>query len=147
MKTTISVLLERKGSAVETISSTHTVADAVRLMNEKKVSSVLVLDGGQLAGIFTERDVLRRVVGDGRDPQTTPMSAVMSTGLVTITPETTIEDTLDVFADKVCRHLPVLADGQLAGLISVGDVTRWLTEMHRAEAEHLKDYIHGGMPM
>ncbi|MBW7896896.1 MAG: CBS domain-containing protein [Opitutaceae bacterium] len=146
MKTSVSVLLERKGASVQTISPDKTVADAVRMMNDLKISSVVVAENDKLVGIFTERDVLRRVVGDGRDPQATPMREVMSTGIATLTPESTIEDALGTFADKVCRHLPVMAGDKLAGMISVGDVTRWMTEMHRAEAEQLKNYISGGFP-
>ena len=146
MNTSIAVLLERKNSTVQTVSPATTVASAVQIMNQHKVSSVLVEESGRLTGIFTERDVLRRVVGENRDPKTTPLRAVMTAGVKTVTIKTTISEALEIFSSQGCRHLPVMSAGKLSGLISAGDVTRWLTDMHRAEAEQLKDYISGGFP-
>ncbi len=144
MKTTISVLLDRKESTIQSVSPSMTISDAVQVMNNKKVSSVLVLDGGKLLGIFTERDVLRRVVGDSLDPAKVTIREVMSTGINTVTKLTTIEEALEIFTTKVCRHLPVLDGEQVVGMISTGDLSRWLADVHRAEAEQLKDYISGG---
>lgn len=146
MNTSIAVLLERRRSSVQTVSPAATVAEAVQLMNQRRISSVLVAENGRLAGIFTERDVLRRVVGAGLDPRTTLLHAVMSRDVTTVAPGTTVGEALALFQDRRCRHLPVLEEGRIAGMISVGDVTRWLTELHRAEAEQLKDYIGGGFP-
>lgn len=122
------------------------VSDAVAEMNRHRVGSILVLEGGRLVGIFTERDVLRRVVGAGLDPQSTPLAAVMTTGVITITPESSVEETMMIFTEKRCRHLPVIDNGTLVGTISIGDITRWMADAHRAEAEHLKAYITGGFP-
>jgi CBS domain-containing protein len=146
MKTPISALLERKGPQVHAVAPTMTVAEAVAEMNRQRVGSVIVMDGGRLCGIFTERDVLRRVVGASLDPKVTRVSEVMTEQIITITPETTIEDALLVFTDKRCRHLPVIVDGRLIGVLSSGDVSRWMSDVHRAEAEHLKNYISGGLP-
>ena len=120
------------------------VADAVAEMNRHRVGSVLVLDGGRLVGIFTERDVLRRVVGATVDPKRTLVADVMTAGVITISPDVTIEDTMVLFTEKRCRHLPVVDNGKLVGTISIGDVTRWMADSHRAEAEHLKNYITSG---
>jgi CBS domain-containing protein len=144
MNTPISALLERKGSTVYSIAPHLTVAEAVAEMNRHRIGSIVIIDDGRLAGIFTERDVLRRVVGDGLDPKSRRVHEVMTTELITISPETTVEETMLVFTDKRCRHLPVLADGRLVGLISIGDISRWVAESHQAEAEHLKNYIAGG---
>ena len=114
-------------------------------MNKSQVSSVLIVNNGRLAGIFTERDVLRRVVGSGLDPQTTLLSNVMTAGLTSITPATSIEEAHAIFSSRHCRHLPVLDGDRIAGLISVGDISRWLSDMNRAEAESLKSYISGGL--
>jgi len=146
LNTPVAVLLSRKGSAVQTVSPSATVADAVRVMNDKKIGSVLVVEGGRLTGIFTERDVLSRVVGAGVDPRTTRVSAVMTVHLETISPEMTLGDVMGLFTNKRCRHLPVVSDGELLGLISIGDVSRWLADTHQAEAEHLRQYIAGGYP-
>lgn len=146
MNTPVAVLLSRKGSAVQTVAPSDTIADAVRVMNEKKIGSVLVVEGGRLSGIFTERDVLSRVVGAGVDPRTTRVSVVMTAQLETIAPDMTLGDVMGLFTHKRCRHLPVVADGELLGLISIGDVSRWLADTHQAEAEHLRQYIAGGYP-
>jgi len=146
MKTPISALLERKGPLVHAVAPTMTVAEAVAEMNRQRVGSVLVMEGARLCGIFTERDVLRRVVGASLDPTATRVADVMTDQLITIVPETTVEDALLVFTEKRCRHLPVVVDGRLIGVLSSGDVSRWMSDVHRAEAEHLKNYIAGGLP-
>ena len=144
MNTPISALLERKGSAVYAVSATVTIAEAVDEMNRHRIGSVVVLESGRPTGIFTERDVLRRVVGDGLDPKVMRVADVMTSNLVTIAPDTTIEQTMTLFAEKHCRHLPVLSEGRLSGLISIGDISRWMADVSRVEAEHLKNYIAGG---
>ncbi|HWA85460.1 MAG TPA: CBS domain-containing protein [Opitutus sp.] len=144
MTTPISALLERKGSTVHSVPSTLTVAEAVAEMNRHRIGSIVIIDDGRLVGIFTERDVLRRVVGDGLDPKSNQVGNVMTTQLITISPETTVEETMTIFTDKRCRHLPVIFEDRLVGLISIGDISRWVAETHQAEAEHLKNYIAGG---
>lgn len=145
MNAPVSALLERKGSSVQSLAPSASVAEAVAMMNRNQISSILIIESGRVAGIFTERDVLRRVVGESRDPRTTPVSLVMSAGVTSITPKTTIEEALTVFTQRRCRHLPVLDAGRLAGLISIGDISRWLAEAHRTEAQHLKNYINGAL--
>jgi CBS domain-containing protein len=146
MNAPVSAILDRKGRNVFSVAPTVSVADAVAEMNLHRVGSVLVVQSGRLVGIFTERDVLRRIVGPGLDPRNVTVEKVMTADVVTITPETTIEDTMAIFTDKRCRHLPVIENGKLAGTISIGDITRWISDHHRAEAEHLKNYIAGGFP-
>lgn len=143
--TPISALLERKGSVVHSVPSTVTIAKAVDEMNRHRIGSIVVLEGGRPIGIFTERDVLRRVVGANIDPKVMRVADVMTSNLITISPETTIEETMILFAEKHCRHLPVLSNDRMIGLISIGDISRWMAEAHRAEAEHLKNYIAGGL--
>jgi len=138
-------LLEQKDGAVFTIPSTVTVAEAVQEMNAHKVGSVLIMNGLRLAGIFTERDVLRRVVGADLDPKFTPVSKVMSSNVLTIEPTATVQQVMEIFAERRCRHLPVMSDGNLLGLISIGDVSRWVANSHRVEAESLRQYIAGAL--
>ncbi|MBI2496774.1 MAG: CBS domain-containing protein [Opitutae bacterium] len=145
MNTSISTLLAGKGAAVRTVPSTVTVADAVQEMNRHKIGSIVVMNDTALAGIFTERDVLTRVVAGNLDPKTTPITAVMSTEVLTIAPTATVQQVMDIFAERRCRHLPVVENGQLRGLISIGDVSRWVANAHRAEAESLRQYISGGL--
>ena len=144
MNTPITAILDRKGRTVFSVPPSTSVADAVAEMNRQRIGSVLVIEGAKLIGIFTERDVLRRVVGAGVDPKSSTVADVMTTGVITISPEATIEETMVLFTEKRCRHLPVLDQGRLIGTISIGDITRWIAEANRAEAEHLKNYITSG---
>ena len=146
MNAPVSAILDRKGRDVYSVAPTVTVAEAVAEMNLHRVGSVMVIDGGRLIGIFTERDVLRRVVGPGLDPHQVSVEKVMTTSVMTIAPEATIEETMALFTEKRFRHLPVIEHGELVGTISIGDITRWISDHHRAEAEHLKNYIAGGFP-
>jgi CBS domain-containing protein len=144
MNTPITALLERKGSAVHSVAPTLSVFDAVAEMNRHCIGAIFVLDGARLVGIFTERDVLRRVVGAGLDPRRTILADVMTSPVTTIAPDNTVDDTMEIFSDKHIRHLPVMSGGRLRGVISIGDSTRWMADANRAEAEHLKNYIAGG---
>ena len=145
MKTSISALLERKGTVVHSIAPTLSVSDAVAEMNRHRIGAMVVLDGRRLVGIFTERDVLRRVVGANLDPRRALVADVMSTGVLTISPEATIEQTMNIFTEKRLRHLPVINGGELVGVISIGDITRWMADSHAAEDEHLRNYISGAV--
>lgn len=145
MNTSIATLLEHKGGAVRSVPSTVSVSEAVLEMNRHKIGSVLVMDGEQLAGIFTERDVLTRVVAADLDPKTTPIARVMTANVLTVGPEATVQQLMDLFSEKRCRHLPVIKEGKIFGLISIGDVSRWVANLHRAEAESLRQYISGGL--
>ena len=144
MNAPISALLDRKGRHVFSVTPAMSVHDAVAEMNRHRVGSVLVLEIGRLVGIFTERDVLRRVVGAGLDPKKATVAEVMTSNLITIGPEATVEETMAIFTTKRCRHLPVIEGGHLVGTISIGDITRWMADAHKAEAEHLKNYITSG---
>jgi CBS domain-containing protein len=146
MDTPVAALIERKGSAVHAVASTITIADAVAEMNKKRIGCIVVVDDGAIAGIFTERDVLRRVVGEGVDPKSVLVAAVMTKNVHTVPPETTVEQTMALFAERRCRHIPVVDHGRLCGLISIGDISRWMADTSKAEAEHLKSYISGGFP-
>ena len=126
MKSPISDVLRSKGERMLTTSPDCTVAEAVSLMNEAGFGSVTVLDGGRLAGIFTERDVLARVIDAQRDPATTLVDEVMTPDPLCIGPDALVEDVIVLITENHCRHLPVVEDGSLVGLISIGDLMRWV---------------------
>lgn len=144
MNVPVSTLLADKTPVIHAVPVSATVEDAVRLMNRHKVGSVVVMDDDRLTGIFTERDVLYRVVAAGLAPASTPVSEVMTPNPKTITPEMSIQDTLQLISEQRCRHLPVMDGGRMVGLVSQGDITRWLVDAHRAQAEQLMNYITGG---
>ncbi len=137
-------ILARKGSQVWTIGPELTVFQAAQAMNERKVGAIVVLDDGRLVGMFSERDLLRRVVGEQRDPATTRVEDVMTTEIVCCTPQTSLEEAGGAMKNRRIRHLPVVDDeGKLLGLISIGD----LNAFHQADQEHtifqLNEYLYG----
>lgn len=147
MNTPLSHILSQKSAAVTTVDPSVTVSDAVRIMNQFHIGAVLVTDAdGRLVGIFTERDVLSRIVGRGLNPAATPVQSVMTTKLITTTPGGTVDEAMTIFMERRIRHLPVLDHGAIVGIISIGDINRRLLEENRQEARHLRDYINGGVP-
>lgn len=147
MNTPLSHVLSRKNPSVTAVSPTASVSQAVRIMNQFHIGAVLVTgENGGLLGIFTERDVLSRVVGRDLDPRTTKVEAVMTTRLSTVDRGTTVEEAMSLFMERRIRHLPVLNHGVIAGMISIGDINRWLLEENTRDAQQLRQYIHGDLP-
>ena len=146
MNTSISVLMERKGSTVFSLPPDVTVVAAVKEMDRHKIGAILVIDSGRIVGIFTERDVLTRVVAAGLDPKKTPIERVMTRDPMTVPSTTTVEEVMKLITDKRFRHLPVVDGGRLVGMVSIGDILRRMVDTHRHEAEQLKQYITGGYP-
>jgi CBS domain-containing protein len=136
-------VVAEKGSLVFTVGPSTTVRDAVREMNEHGVGAVLVIRGRSPVGIFTERDVLRRVVDAGMNPAETRISEVMTTNLVTVTPNTPVDQAMAMMTRLRCRHFPVLDDGQLGGMVSAGDLMRWVQVHQEAEIDRMAGYITG----
>lgn len=122
------------------------MAHAVSEMNRQRIGSILVKKAGSVCGVFTERDVLTRIVSAERDPQSTLVGEVMTKNFQRICSETSIEDAMQLMTDKRVRHLPVIDDGRLVGLVSIGDVTRWLLKVNEMEAENLRRYVFSEYP-
>src|SRR5207302_2820005 len=142
---TVREILANKGSHVLTIGKTATVLEAAMLMNDHKVGSVVVTeDGGRLLGMFTERDVLRRVVGEQRDPASTPVSEVMTTEVVCCTPDTTIEEARVAMKNRRIRHLPLVdGDRRVQGVISIGDLNAYHLNSQEQTIFLMQEYIYG----
>jgi CBS domain-containing protein len=145
-KVSISSILSEKSDSLYTIPVNSTVETAVSEMNRQRIGSIVVKDGEKCVGIFTERDVLTRVVAGGRDPKSTPLSDVMTRDFKFIAPDTSVEEAMQIMTDKRVRHLPILKDGKLVGMISIGDVTRWLLKVNELEAENLRRYVFSEYP-
>ena len=139
-------LLRAKGRGVHTVSPAATVYEAVDRMVRHNVGSLLVGEGDEIHGIITERDYLREIVLKGRTSRETPVKEVMTSRVVCVGPDDTIEGCMAIMTEKRIRHLPVLEDGRLAGLISIGDVVKQLSMDQRAEIRYLTDYITGKYP-
>jgi CBS domain-containing protein len=111
-------------------------------MNERNIGSILVMDGERMVGIFTERDVLTRVIPRHLDASKMPVSEVMTQRPVTITPTTTVEEAMMVVSDTRRRHLPVIDGGRVVGMISIGDLNRWVVRDQKRTIDDLIDYVH-----
>jgi len=144
MNTPISVLLKQKGDFVVTIEPDATVFATIARMVEQNVGSIVVVENDEIRGIFTERDYLRRIVLEGRTSKTCPVSEVMTSELITVTPESTVEQCMKLMTKHKIRHLPVLRDGNLAGVISIGDCVRLLSEEAKTRVEDLERFVSGG---
>lgn len=134
-------LLEYKGHQVETIDANATVADAVARMNARRIGSIIVTRGDVLAGILTERDVLTRIVAEGRDPKNIEVCEVMTAELVTVELDTPIATAMRLVTDKRCRHLPVVEGHRVIGIVSGGDLTAWLLRDQERTIYDLHDFI------
>lgn len=135
-------ILKRKGSDVISIASTATVLDAARMMNDRKIGALVVIDEDHLMGIFTERDIMQRVVAEQRDPAGTKVANVMTTVVVCATPETTTDEMARVMREKRVRHLPVVDEHQkIIGMVSIGDINRAENHAHEQTIQYLKQYM------
>jgi CBS domain-containing protein len=144
MSTPVSSVLAEKGSTVHQTTPEATVREAVRLMNEHHIGALLIVRDGRPVGMFTERDVLVRIVAAGLDPARTRVESVMSTRLTIIRPETTIDEAMVIMTRQRHRHLPVLErDGRVVGLVSIGDLTRWIVRDDESYIQNLNDYMWG----
>ena len=145
MQTLISQLLMEKGREVLTIAPAATVFEAVKLMDEKNVGSLVILNSrGRIAGIFVERDALRRVLLAGKSARTEPVQAVMTRKVICALPDMTVDQCLALMTDKRVRHLPVIDKEQkLVGLISMGDLVKFISSEQIAMIRNLENYIEG----
>ena len=132
------------------VGNNHGGAGKVRLRyaerDARRIGALLVCDDDRVVGIFTERDVLNRVVDPGKDPGTVRVADVMTGDVVTIGPEVSVEEAMAVVTEKRCRHLPVMTGEQLLGLISIGDLTRWVATRQAHHIQDLVNYITGRYP-
>jgi CBS domain-containing protein len=137
----IAKVLELKGGEVETVAPETTVLVAVQQMNARKIGALLVADRGRPIGIFTERDVLVRVVAAGLDPKTTPVNEVMTRSPIVVRADVTVREAMLVITERRCRHLPVIDETGLRGLISIGDLTSWVVRDQQRTIEDLYGYM------
>ncbi len=143
---TVSELLAHKGGETVTVSADCTVYDAIKVMSERNIGAVLVVEREDtLIGILTERDYARKIVLAGRSSKTTAVSDIMTKNVVYVKPTHTVEEAMAVMTDHRCRHLPVLDDGHLTGLISIGDVVRSMIHEKDFVIDQLKHYITGSL--
>jgi CBS domain-containing protein len=138
---TIALVLREKGSAVETIAADATVFDAVRRLGEKRIGALPVLEGGRIAGIMSERDVIYCLRDHGPEVLDWPVSRVMSSPAITAESKTEVLTALALMTQRRIRHLPVVEGGEIRGLVSIGDLVKHRMERIEAEAEAMRAYI------
>ncbi|MBO0694919.1 MAG: CBS domain-containing protein [Verrucomicrobia bacterium] len=141
---TIGAILSQKSKDIFSIASDATVSEAIRMMDEKNVGALLVMDGEQLNGIISERDYTRKVFLRGRRSRETKVSEIMSTNVTVTHPREPVEKCLRLMTDKHIRHLPVVDGDQVVGVISIGDLVKHVISCQQAAIAHLENYIHGG---
>ena len=136
-------ILEAKGNETFTITPDTSVYHALELMVEKNVSALLVMENEKLAGIFTERDYARKVALKGKSSKDTQIGDIMTRDLITVSPDSTIDECMQLMTGKYIRHLPVVDNDKLAGIISIGDVVRCIIEEQKSIIGHMEQYIAG----
>ena len=140
----VRAILVEKGSQVISVSPSATVLEAALIMNEHKIGALVVCEGGRVRGIFTERDVLRRVVAQRLDPVKAMVSEVMTREVVCCEEQTTIDEARTIFRDRKIRHLPVCTqDGLIKGMISIGDLNAHRLQGQETTIHFLQEYLYG----
>jgi len=141
---TIDAILAQKGTEIFSISPEATVFEAVEIMANKNVGALLVIQDGKLVGMISERDYTRKVMLRGKKSRETQVSEIMSSDLTVVSSREPVENCLRMMTDKRVRHLPVLDGETIRGVISIGDLVKWVIATQSAAIEHLEMYISGG---
>jgi CBS domain-containing protein len=139
----IGTLLHHKGSALWTIPGKATVFEAIALLAEKNIGALPVMDGERLIGIFSERDYTRKIALAGKSSRTTLVREIISTPVVAVTSYHTIEDAMRLMTEKRIRHLPVIDEGKMVGLVSIGDMVNWIISAQSATIDQMQSYLAG----
>jgi CBS domain-containing protein len=143
MKTVAQLLSQKQPSGIYAVAPKASVLDAVRLLAEKNVGAVLVMDGAHLVGMFSERDYLRKLALEGKSAVDTPVSEVMTRAVLCVTPNQTNEQCMALMTEKRIRHLPVLDAKRVIGVLSIGDLVKDIISEQQHVIEELERYIHG----
>lgn len=143
MKTPLSILLKDKGYLTHSISPDATGYECAEKLNEFGIGALLVMEKDKLLGIVSERDFIRKLLSRQKDPNSVQVKDFMTSDIVTVLPTTTVQEAMRLVTDRRLRHLPVLENGKLIGIISIGDLTRWVMLAQEHEIEALTGYIHG----
>lgn len=143
---TISEILREKGSRVWSISPEAKVFEALQLMTDRNIGALPVLEGTRLVGILTERDYARKVALLGRSSKQTSVRDIMNTELVFVSPNESVEECMRMMTETRVRHIPIIAEGQLQGIVSIGDLVKWIISAQRAALHQMEHYIAGGYP-
>ena len=138
---TVNQILSTKGKEVYSVLSTITVYDALKVMGEKNIGALPVVENDRLCGIFSERDYARKIILQNRKSRETAISEIMTATVITVTPKDSIDLCMEIMSSKKIRHLPVMEDTKLVGIISIGDVVTAVIQSQKETISHLQNYI------
>jgi CBS domain-containing protein len=142
----ISAILKRKGREIWSVPPEAMVFDAIRLMSSKNVGALLVIERDKLLGIISERDYTRKVILRGRSSRETEVREIMSTPVLSVSPEEPVEECMRIMTESRVRHLPVLDSGRVVGIVSIGDLVKWIILAQSVTIDQLEGYITGQYP-
>lgn len=141
---TVNKILQIKGHVTFSISPDITVYNALEIMVEKNVSALVVMENEKLVGIFSERDYARKVILKGKSSRDTQIGDIMTEDVITVSPESTIEECMQLMTNNFIRHLPVMAESKLVGIVSIGDLVKFIIDEQKFIIENMEHYITGG---
>ncbi len=142
----VGLILKQKGSRVHSIPPDVTVYEALQKMADENVGALVVLEGTNLVGLISERDYARKVILKDRSSREMMVHEIMSSPVVTVNPRATVDECMYRMTDKRCRHLPVVEEGQVVGVVSIGDLVNWIMTVQDHTIHQLEDYITGKYP-
>ena len=143
---TVSALLHHKGSEIWSVPPETTVFEAIKLMADKNIGAVLVMSGGKLSGVFTERDYTRKVILQGKTSKETRVREIISSETFSVGLNHSVEECMKLMTEHRVRHLPVVEEGKVVGLVSIGDLVNWIISTQSAQIDQMAQYISGGYP-